>query len=262
MSVALADSIAASPNLKVKRAHRHIDELRRMTDPLDRSLYEIVLSEERPPAPNMYAAIYYLTYRPKEPIPETLALIVGDAVHNLRAALDHLAGGILRTWHPKPPDKPFFPMHPVRKHLVTDRWLAAIEEALPGAEELILKEIRPEDGRDERLWSFNSLDNLDKHNLIIPAVSVVRVSNINTRVGTNIMRDCGMGGDAARPFHLIRSDNTPIIIENNFQTAVAVRFGQGTAFENEPVVPTLTQIADIVTKTIAVFRAHILKVHP
>jgi hypothetical protein len=111
MSVA-SDAILAGPNLKVKRAHRHIDELQRMTDPLDHSLYEITVSKVRRSVLHLDATDYQLTYRPKEPIPETLALIVGDAVHNLRAALDHLAAGILRRWHPKPPDRPFFPMHP------------------------------------------------------------------------------------------------------------------------------------------------------
>jgi hypothetical protein len=253
---AASDAILAGPNLKVKRAHRHIDELQRMTDPLDHSLYKITVSKVRRSVLHLDATDYQLTYRPKEPIPETLALIVGDAVHNLRAALDHLAAGILRRWHPKPPDRPFFPMHPERKRLVTDRHLTAIEEALPGAAELILKEIRPENGRDERLWSFNSLDNLDKHNLIIPAVSVISVNHINARIGTNVMENCGIGGDAARPINMIRSV-APIAIQNNFQTTVAVRFGQGSALENEPVIPTLMQIAQIVGEALGAFERHI-----
>lgn len=37
----------------------------------------------------------YIHYRPVQPMPETIALAIGDAVHNLRAALDHLATGIV-----------------------------------------------------------------------------------------------------------------------------------------------------------------------
>jgi hypothetical protein len=111
------------------------------------------------------------------------------------------------------------------------------------------------------LWSFNSLDNLDKHNLIIPAISVVSVNNINARSGTNVMENCGIGGDAARPINMIRSV-APIAIQNNFQTTVAVRFGQGNVFENEPVIPTLMQIAQIVGEALGAFERHIARVHP
>ena len=228
-----------------------------MTDPLDRSLYEITLNKVRRYVIELQPTQYQLAYRPKQPIPETLALIIGDAVHNLRTALDHLATGILRTFPvARAPVDPNFPMATERKDVKTNHVLAAIEKALPGSKKLFLEKIRPDGGGNERLWRFNSLDNLDKHNLIIPAVTVVTVDNINARIGTNVIQNCAMGGDAAGELKMIRSD-TPIAIQDNFQTAVEVKFGKGTAFENDPVVPTLTQIAGLVSKTIKEFGVHI-----
>lgn len=255
MEVSLSESITASPRLKVKRAHCHIDELRRLTDPLDRSLYEITISKVRRYVIDLHPTMYQLAYRPKQPIPEMLALVIGDAIHNLRTALDHLATGILRAFPvPNSPVDPNFPMAPERKHIKTNPVLTAIEKAIPGSKKLFLEKIRPDNGRDERLWRFNSLDNLDKHNLIIPTVTVVTVDNINARFGGTMMSNCAMGGDAAGEMKMILSA-APIAIDHGFQTAVDVKFGKGTAFEDEPVVPTLTQISDLVSKTVKEFGA-------
>lgn len=39
-------------------------------------------------------------------------------------------------------------------------------------------------------------------------------------------------------------------MQNNFRTAVEVKFGKGTAFENEPVVPTLLQVSEVVSEAL------------
>jgi hypothetical protein len=255
-----SSDILTGPELKVKRAHRHIEELRRMTDPLDRGLYEIKISKVRPTVIHLNPTKYDLTYRPKEKIPETLALIIGDAISNLRAALDHLANGILRRWHPDPPPKPYFPVHPERKQVVTDKFLAAIEEALPGSKELFLEKIRPNGGPNDHIWKFGKLNQIDKHSLIIPTVTLIRIRDINIR-SNGLAAECVISGDAACPQRIFRSD-APFTIRDNFQTSVHVQFGQGTSFKDEPVIPTLTQISDVVSKTIDAFGAHINAVRP
>lgn len=249
----ISTDLLTGPRLKVKRANSHIDELRLRTNPLSSDWYTLSVNKVRAHAIEAQPSRFELTYRPKEPIPELLAIIVGDAIHNLRSALDHLAGGIIRTLCDPPKDlRPHFPMHPNWEHLKTDRSLAAIEQALPGSKKTLLEEIRPANGVNERLWGFNDLSNLDKHNLIIPSIAVTQIIG-SFRTGTSTFTNCGGGSDATKPSVLI-SSNAPIIVDKDFQTTVDVRFGEGKhPFKNEAVISTLFQIRDIVSETLNAF---------
>src|SRR6185312_937803 len=217
--MAVSTQLILGPILKIQRAERHIDELRLTTYPLHRNLSEIVVVHSDVGGPDEHPECYRLVYRPKHPIPEFLAVIIGDAIHNLRSALDLLAGGIIRTLPGKPlgDKRPHFPMHSERKNLEADLSLAAIEKALPGAKKLLLEDIRPANGPNETTWRFNVLNNLDKHNLIIPAVSIAEIKNVNARWGTGGVMYGGIDrGDAARP-RVMMETGEPITIGDDFQ---------------------------------------------
>jgi hypothetical protein len=47
-------------------------------------------------------------------------------------------------------------------------------------------------------------------------------------------------------------------MEQNFETTVEVKFGPISAFENDPVVPTLTSMAKLVDDTLDAFEGLIL----
>lgn len=249
--------VLSSPLSKIKRANRHIDELRERTTPLDRSLYEITNRPERESVVHLKPSFYQVTYRPKENIPEVFAGIIGDCIGNLRAALDHLASGIVRTWGAPTEGPLYFPMAP-RKNLVSHTGLTAIELALPGSKKLLLDEIRPERGPNEHLWDFYTLNKDDKHNFFIPTVTAVEISNINARIDGNYFLNNTIGSNAANPSILFRS-GSPVSIGNAFYTSVEVKFGKGTVFENEPVIPTLTQISQVVAETLTAFERLMVK---
>jgi hypothetical protein len=142
----------------------------------------------------------------------------------------------------------YFPAAP-RKDLPAHFSLAPIEQALPGFKKLLLEEVRPENGPNEHLWSFTKLNNDDKHNDFIPVVTVIAINNVNAKIGGVTMQNCAISGDAARPIKIARAP-TPITMQNNFEAAVEVKFSKGTAFEDEPIVPTLFQISEIVSETL------------
>jgi hypothetical protein len=164
--------------------------------------------------------------------------------------LDYIAQRIIRSGTPNFDSKKaiHFPAAP-RKDLSAHSSLAPIEQALPGFKKLLLEEIRPENGPNEHLWSFTELNNDDKHNDFVPVVTVVGINNVNANIGGVMMRNCGISGDAARPIKIGRAP-TPITMQNNFKTAVELKFGKGTAFENEPVVPTLVQVSEVVSEAL------------
>lgn len=237
--------------VKIMGANGNIDRLRKMTSPLDRSLYEIVMEEKLGPFIYLNPPTYYqLTYRPKEPIPETLANIIGHAFGDLRSALDYIAQRIMRSRIPDfdPKKAIYFPAAP-RKDLPAHSSLAPLEQALPGFKKLLLEEIRPENGPNEHLWSFTELNNDDKHNDFVPVITVLAINNVNAKIGSVMVRNCAIRGDAARPINIGRAP-TPITMANNFNTAVEVKFGKGTAFEDEAVAPTLLQVSEVVSEAL------------
>ena len=239
-----------SPRSKIDRANRHIDELRQRSVPLDRALYELANpgKKERASIIHLYATRYRVTFRPKQNIPEIFAGIIGDAFNNVREAFDYTAAAVVDTWGNRPAGPLYFPITK-RKDLVSHSGFTAIEKAVPGFAEFFLKEIRPENGPNEHLWDFYALHKDAKHNDYVPVVTVVDISPINAKIGSNTFKNCAVGFPATGPCILFDSD-LPITMQDNFRTSVDIKFGKGTAFENEPVIPTLTQISQLASETL------------
>ncbi len=243
-------TLLTGPRSKIERANRHIDELRQRSVPLDKSLYELSNpgQKERRSVIDRFPTRYRVTFRPKQNIPETFAGIIGDAFNNIREAFDYTAAAVVDTWGERPDGPLYFPITK-RKDLVSHTGLSAIEKAVPGFAELFLKEMRPENGPNEHLWDFYLLHRDGKHNDFVPVVTVVDISPINAKIGGATIRNCAVGFPVTGSYVLFDSD-TPIALQNNFRTSVDVKFGEGTAFENKPVIPTLKQISQLASETL------------
>jgi hypothetical protein len=243
-------SLFANARSKVQRANRHIDELIARSAPLDRELYELSNPgiKMRKTVIDREPTIYRLAYRPKEDIPVTFSGIIGDAFNNVREAFDYAAVAIVDTWGRRPPGNLYFPITK-RKDLVSHTGFTSIEEAVPGFADLFLKEVRPENGPNEHLWDFYTLHKDGKHNDFVPVVTVVRIAPFNAKSGGLTVKDCAAGFDATRPYILFQS-GLPITVNDNFKTTIDIKFDKGTAFEDESVIPTLTQVSQLASETI------------
>lgn len=94
-----------------------------------------------------------------EPLPSRLAPAVGDVIHNARAALDHLAYQLVpskRTYFPIADDAAKY-SEKVRRDL---------KGAAPEVLDLV-RSIKPYKEGNLLLWQLNSLDNVDKHQLVL-----------------------------------------------------------------------------------------------
>ena len=136
----VTSDVFLSPRLKSERAKHHINELLTLSQAMPADWFRMsVVSKTIPP--HSQPSDFNLVYTPLKPIPEMFALVIGDAIHNLRAALDHLASGICRTVDPDA--KPYFPVSKDRKDLENSGSLKQMEAALPGSQKAILDKIRP-----------------------------------------------------------------------------------------------------------------------
>ncbi|WP_201414838.1 hypothetical protein [Mesorhizobium sp. J8] len=239
--------VMKNPRLKVKRAESHINALMRDSSPLSRDLYEIRNGLHRSHVLLAQPDCFALTFTPKEPIKEHFGAIMGDAVNNLREALDYWMNNAVQCVGPA--KKVHFPFAQERKDLETSPNYPAVHKAFPDAAKFIAKEIEPCRDTNLDLWAVTSLCNDNKHNDFLPTVTVMNIDNINLRAGGIVMRNCGAGWDANGPMTVIQS-GVPISMQNNFSTSVEIRFPQGAVFENQPVIPTLANMSKVVSQTL------------
>jgi hypothetical protein len=117
--------------------------------------------------------------RVKSNPPAKLGVIVGDYVHNLRSALDHLAWQLVLLDGGTPGERTQFPITSTRREFdrqakrlgaLTDRHLAGIESAQPYHAEDRLKE--------HPLNSLSYLSNIDKHRIVHPMFGYIRAEGV------------------------------------------------------------------------------------
>lgn len=115
------------------------------------------------------------------PIPEELPLIAGDAIHNLRSSLDYLIHQLILAAGNKPERKhqPGFPIFPSLKQYEAQSG-GKIKGIDPKAADVI-RASNPYQGGNEILWALHDLNNIDKHQLLLTAVSAV--SKVGIEIG-------------------------------------------------------------------------------
>lgn len=100
---------------------------------------------------------------------EDWATLAGDAIHNARAALDHLAGSlVLENGGITTRDTAW----PFAKD--AESFNKAAKRTLKGASDnacAVIKSTRPWQGGNDWLWLLSQLDNGDKHNILAPVVA-------------------------------------------------------------------------------------------
>lgn len=161
---------------KIDRAKKHIDALRRAIKEVAPKGEFVSLRRQFEPEQR---AIVYRIERIIE-IPEDWSLIIGDAVHNLRCALDHLAWQLaIRHFNGlEPADRRIIKQIQFPVVIQKDQWVAHINRKhMSVADAENLKEFQPFNlGPNSRaqgklhplemLAGFSGLSNIDKHRSI------------------------------------------------------------------------------------------------
>jgi hypothetical protein len=106
------------------------------------------------------------------PLPDAVPLLIGDAVHNLRSALDHLACALADLKVPTTSETGHagieFPIH-ISEHDFNAKGAGRIKRLPPSAQDEI-KSLQPyhagDNARHQFLWALHRLDIIDKHRRI------------------------------------------------------------------------------------------------
>ena len=235
--------------LKISRAKRHITELDgRISEFIARKTLGLVVEQGPKPGDKC------LVVRLREQVPSDLSPIVGDAIHNLRAALDLLACELVRLngASDKNVQFPFSNdgsnLKEMIKHHKVDRASSDVIE--------LIRSLKPYSGGNNALRSIHDLDIIDKHRTLIPVFEMVEAAPF-----TN--------GHAL--FQNIRvapiEDGVPIMplprdsgfeIGQEISGLLHLRFPRDTPLAGHEIVPTLHDLAELVTRIVEIFRAHCL----
>ncbi len=240
--------------IKIDRANEHINEFQAHWESFLKTDFCKVRVQNDPEGAQR------IVIDPTTMFPVHLVLCPGDAIHNLRSALDYVISEILG--HKS--TRLAFPMHELREGLkssfrtnpeiingkvVGKGGNAGIEEAVAGLGEFILDEIRPYKGADNPLWVINALDRLDKHRLFVPLVIPTTIEDFRA------VDDYGnvFGGKATitgLAVNMVQSFQGTIKLEDQGRISAEIFFNEAGVVERQPVLPTLINMRDAAAKTI------------
>lgn len=155
--------------LKIGRAAQHVAILRGEVAAYMARRPIYLLVEPHPDNPALHA----WAVRIKEPVLPTWAPIIGDIVHNLRAALDLMACDVVRLAEPNAAmDSVYFPFAKTAGDL--DKMIEKRFGDAPDEAKDLVRHFKPYPGGNDVLRGIHELDIIDKHQALLPTAGYIR----------------------------------------------------------------------------------------
>ena len=232
--------------LQVDRAKKHVaefnSELQRFADS---DPYSVVIQPELAPGLQMME----ITVR--ETFPRNLAPIVGDAVHNLRSALNLLAYDLVRReTRREPPSNVQFPLASSSEHLervIVDRGIHLAGPSVVRA----VRELKPYTGGDDLLCALHDLDITGKHHSLIRAQWALNIHRGDPSINELLVIPHGYT-KGVHPMPLGVPNDLPV--NKELKPGIQIWFGPGpTATQGKEIAPTLVQFTELVSEIVRSF---------
>jgi len=209
----------ADSRLKIKRADKNIADTKQRID-LVTGLDGQTSRREVHPDAKAQTIHYELTKL--DELPE-IALIVGDAIHNLKTALDYgwnhtiaiFSKGMIGKFSK-------FPVYPSVDDLEGALKGIHIDTAIPQLFKLMMCDIKPYRGGDDFLWAIHHYDISDKHRLLIPTTNYGNVSGIKAGDQSDIWT---LGGELSKSFRVVLVGD--LKIKDDGRVSVEIVFKDG-----------------------------------
>jgi hypothetical protein len=258
--------------LKIKRAYNHIHELETWVAELMRANIDAARAYN---AENPHrSADHIMLVRPVG-FSEDAAPILGDIVHNLRAALDLAASAIVIAGG-EDPIQMYFPLTDTRDNLLKSEYYQRIKRLAPELAILIADHIKPYKAANYPLWALNRLDRMDKHRVLVPTITrsthlviCIREEQENDPPPAPPGAIFGLAGVTLADGTVASVSRNPRpgtkAHEHNQQNGFAtvdITFGKGEVFEGEFIIPKLRELAELVSGIIDTLEAHRLVDEP
>ncbi|MEQ9190477.1 MAG: hypothetical protein RLQ25_08225 [Alphaproteobacteria bacterium] len=220
----------SAPAAKIRRALRHLSELQQCinehlaSNPVEWKSEITEVDGRRAFAFQMHS----------EALPSDLGLIVGDVIHNLRAALDLAACELVRA-NGESDANVYFPFCRNADELDTIIRSRNFHRAGPNAVAL-LADLKPYADGNTALRAIHDLDIQDKHQALIPSVSTI-------------------SGPVLRMWDDDGTINPTFIGDPNAPSEIQIIFPYDSVFAGQAIAPTLHKLAQLADSIIEGFRA-------
>jgi len=227
------------PRLKVKRGTQHIEDLHNAL-----AKYFSTGGNVKVTVTKVEANACGIRAEAKH-MPEELSLLLGDAIHNLRSALDLLAVELVRAAGEEPSRGLYFPVSDTKEKLA--KRMREKETQLFGKRvcSLIEEEIKPYKEGHPLLWALHQADIGDKHTGLVPTFSLTHLTLDIKDLNGNTFKDLTLGvagGTALLP--IVMGPGAQVSNLRNFVHHAF--FPKDSSFGQVSLVPTLRQCANVV----------------
>ncbi len=258
----IAEAVAHS-RFKIEWAKNHINAVE--------DIVKSIIADNADPImiqTNAQTGMAVVLVGPKDFIPVTLSLHLGDAVHALNSSLDYLWSGLERSISPGiAHSRVSFPRHETWKNLEADfsptGKYAAIYVAFPQAKAFILDKVKPCKRSDDPsfIWRLGKIDNINKHRLLISTPYIISFEEGLILEGSDggRMIQSPEAAIQTQGHPLTIGLTPPVKISNNPKPTVDVVFGEPEHFTRKPVVETLVNLVEAATEVVDLFNETFVK---
>jgi hypothetical protein len=109
-------------------------------------------------------------------VPPEFSVIIGDAAHNLRSALDQLVCELIRANKRQLGNRSGFPIATTQKRF--EEAVIGKTTGVSAKTERFIRRLKPYKGGNEALWILHELDAMDKHVDIVPVAAATVDMNV------------------------------------------------------------------------------------
>lgn len=242
-----------SPRLKIARAREHIadlvGQLHLFTASRPFDLRWVNLGAE---GKTRHGLKIFQT----KPFPSFFALLIGDAVHNCRAALDLLACDLVRL-NNKDAANVHFPFGKDEEHFNKEIGKAGLDLASPQAVSL-LRQMKPYWGGDDWLRGLHELDLIDEHRLLLPVFISANVRHLVVKApqgGEQTFADCTFAGSS---LDIAVPEGSRIVKYEGVEPHISLQ-SQIAVFDAMPAIDVLQSLADRAEHVVFTFESLLLR---
>jgi hypothetical protein len=241
--------------LKIERATKHLQEL---DDAISAYFAQkpCIIVVERFPGMELSYGTHAWIARIRHPVPPSLSPIIGDVVHNLRAALDLLACDLVRV-NRRNPKSVYFPFCTTAADLpktIKERNLHYAGEDVVR----VIQSLKPYPSGNAGLRAIHDMDVADKHRALLPVLGAVSLPVAS-------ILSAGKEFPIPQFSTLVAFDGqiivglpaTQIPLGTELPARWLLAFGDGPGFKGRQVIEFLHQLAEIakgVVNTLAALR--------
>jgi hypothetical protein len=240
---------------KIKWANQHIVNIHSMLLAFGRlpDSYTLWIDNDAETGQNFLCVDFRDDLFPRDEI----ALTVGDALHNLRSALDLMYYQIVLSCEGEPSDFTRFPIFEKREKV--ESWLNSAlkkRQITPEVFFLILDTIKPYTTGNPLLFALREMNDRDKHKLFIPVLESVMLLEVS--IEDDQGRNVGATGyytDDSFRVRLMDANDRKVAVKNKGHASPTIVFGPDSPFNHQPVIISLSRIAVEVTRTVDAFES-------